>query len=115
MNAESSKTLMQRIRLEDGTNQDDLHFIERTLTQLFTQLTRFDPEMVDIGIRIKDRDEPGMRTSLELHVRGLPAMVGVSELPDAKAALNDAEAKVLSQLHGNVSRRNNHRPRRPQA
>lgn len=113
MNADS-KILLQRVRLEDGTKQEDLHFIERTLTQLFTQLARFDPEMVDVGIRIKDRGEPGMRTSVELHVRGLPAMVGVSELPDTKAALNDAEAKVLSQLRGNVSRRTEHRPRRPQ-
>ena len=34
---------VERIRLEDGTNQEDLRFLERTLAQLFTQLSRFDP------------------------------------------------------------------------
>lgn len=110
MNAENAR-FVDRIRLEDGTDQDDLPFIERTLAQLFTQLTRFDPSMVDIGLRIKDRGQPGMRTSLELHVRGLPSMVGVSMLTDTKDALNDAEAKVLSQLRGNVGRRNEHHQR----
>jgi hypothetical protein len=111
MNAESSHTLMNRVRLEGGAKQDDLRFIERTLAQLFTQLSRFDPELVDIGVRFKDRGQPGMRTSLELHVQGLPAMVGVSDLTDTKAALNDAEAKVLSQLRSNVTRRADHHPR----
>ena len=39
---EETTRLVERIRLEDGASQDDLPFIERTLTQLFTQLTRFD-------------------------------------------------------------------------
>ena len=108
MDAETTR-LADRIRLEDGTSHDDLPFIERTLTQLFTQLTRFDASMVDIGLRIRDRGQPGMRTSLEVKWRGLPAMIGVSMLSDTKAALNDAEAKVISQLRGAVDRRNEHR------
>ncbi|MDC5698967.1 hypothetical protein OO014_17070 [Intrasporangium calvum] len=112
MNAEASRTLIERVRLEDGATTEDLHFIERALTQLFTQLSRFDPQMVDIGVRFKDRGRPGMRTSLELHVQGLPAMVGVSDLSDTKDALNDAEAKVLAQLRSNVTRRSDHHPRR---
>lgn len=114
MNAEATN-LVERIRLEDGTSREDLPFIERTLAQLFTQLTRFDASMVDIGLRIKDRGQPGMRTSLELNVRGLPAMIGVSTLTDTKDALNDAEAKVLAQLRGIVERRHEHRERSPQA
>ena len=58
--------------------------------------------------------QPGMRTSLEVNVRGLPGMIGVSMLADTKDALNDAEAKVLSQLRGAVGRRNEHRERAPQ-
>jgi len=109
MNAEASNVFMDRVRLEGGGTQEDLGFIERALAQLFTQLARFDAEMVDIGIRFKDRGQPGMRTSLELHIRGLPAMVGVSDLTDTKDALNDAEAKVLAQLRSNVGRRTDHR------
>ncbi|MDV3220414.1 hypothetical protein [Intrasporangium sp.] len=114
MNAEASHVLMERVRLEGGANQDDLRFIERALAQLFNQLSRFEPDKVDIGVRFKDRGQPGMRTSLELHVQGLPAMVGVSDVTDTLAALNDAEGKVLSQLRSNVTRRADHRPRRPQ-
>ncbi len=111
MTAESSHVLINRVRLEGGASTDDLRFVERALAQLFTQLSRFDPEKVDIGLRFKDRGQPGMRTSLELHIQGLPAMVGVSELTDTKDALNDAEQKVLSQLRSNVTRRMDHRPK----
>lgn len=114
MNVEPSQ-MMSRLRLEDGVTQDDLAFMERTLTQLFNQIERFDPSMVDISVRIKDRGRPGMRTSLELHVRGLPSMIGVSDLTETKDALNDAEAKVLAQLRGNVGRRAERRTRQPQA
>ncbi|WP_256842585.1 hypothetical protein [Ornithinimicrobium cryptoxanthini] len=105
MTAETAR-LLDRIRLQDGTHQDDLPFLERTLAQLFTQLGgRFDASQVDIAIRIKDRDKPGMRTSLELIVHGLPPMIGTSHLTDTKDAVNDAEAKVISQLQTAVDRR----------
>lgn len=113
MNAETAR-FVDRIRLEDGTSHEDLPFIERTLAQLFTHLRRFDASMVDIELRIKDRGQPGMRTALELNVRGLPAMIGISMLTNTKDALNDAEAKVLSQLRGTVGHRDGHRERTPQ-
>ena len=101
--------LVERIRLEDGTSQDDLAFLERALTQLFTQLGRFDPSQVDIAVRIKDREKPGMTTTLEVNVHGLPTMIGTSHLTDTKDAVNEAEAKVISQLQRAVERRNEHR------
>lgn len=108
MTADTAR-LVERIRLEDGTNQDDLPFLERTLAQLFTQLSRFDPSQVDIAIRIKDRGRPAMRTTLELNVHGLPTMIGVSTLTETKDAVNEAESKVISQLHSAADRRNEHR------
>jgi ribosome-associated translation inhibitor RaiA len=105
---------MDRVRLEDGYHEDDLPFIERTLTQLFHQLGRFDPSMVHIGLRVKDRGQPGMRTSVEVHVSGLPTVIGASDLTDTKAALQDAEAKVVSQLREAADRHHDRHPRRPQ-
>jgi hypothetical protein len=102
---------MERVRLEDGFHEDDLPFIERTLAQLFHQLERFDPSMVYIGLRVKERGKPGMRTSIELCVSGLPTLVGVSDLTDTKDALHDAEAKVVSQLRQAADRHHNHRAR----
>lgn len=101
--------LVERIRLEDGTNQDDLGFLERTLAQLFTQLNRFDPSQVDISVRIKDREKPSMTTTLEVNVHGLPTMIGTSNLTDTKDAVNEAEAKVITQLQRATDRRNEHR------
>lgn len=103
MNAETSR-LIDRVRLDGGVNHDDLHFIERTLAQLFTQLERFDPSQVEISLRVKDRGHPGMRTTLEVLVQGVSPLVGVSHLEDIKDALNDAEAKVISQLRKQVGR-----------
>ena len=102
---------MERVRLEDGYHEDDLPFIERTLSQLFHQLDRFDPSMVYIGLRVKDRGQPGMRTSVELCVSGLPTVVGVSELTDTKDALHDAESKVVSQLREAADRHHDRRGR----
>ena len=96
---------MKRVRLEDGYHEDDLPFIEHALTQ------RFDPSKVYIGLRVKERGNPGMRTSIELCVSGLPTLVGVSELTDTRDALNDAEAKVISQLR-EAADRHHHRPSR---
>lgn len=100
---------VERIRLEDGTNQDDLGFLERALAQLFTQLNRFDPSQVDICVRIKDRERPSMTTTLEVNVHGLPPMIGTSSLTDTKDAVNEAEAKVITQLQRATDRRNEHR------
>ncbi len=100
---------VERIRLEGGTNQDDLGFLERALTQLFTQLNRFDPSQVDISVRIKDREKPSMTTTLEVNVHGLPTMIGTSNLTDTKDAVNEAEAKVITQLQRATDRRNEHR------
>ena len=100
---------VERIRLEDGTNQDDLRFLERTLAQLFTQLSRFDPAQVDISVRIKDREKPSMVTTLEVNVHGLPTMIGTSDLTDTKDAVNEAEAKVITQLQRAADRRSAHR------
>jgi hypothetical protein len=112
MNAETSR-LIDRVRLEGGVNHDDLRFIERTLTQLFNQLERFDRSQVEISIRIKDRGHPGMRTTLDVRVQGLPPLVGVSHVQATKDALNDAEAKVISQLRSHLSRAEYQRHPRP--
>jgi predicted transcriptional regulator len=109
----TSSLFMDQVRLEDGYHEDDLPFIEHALTQLFTQLERFDPSMVQIGLRVKDRGRPGMHTSVEVWVSGLPTVVGVSNLTDTKAALNDAESKVVSQLRQAADRHHDRRPRQP--
>ena len=67
--------------------------------------------MVYIGLRVKERGKPGMRTSIELCVSGLPTVVGISELTDTKDALHDAEAKVISQVREAADRQHHHRPR----
>jgi len=107
----TSSLFMDRIRLEDGYHEDDLPFIEHALTRLFTQLERFDPSMVHIGLRVKDRGQPGMHTSIEVCVSGLPTIIGVSNLTDTKAALMDAETKAVSQLREAADRHRHHRTR----
>jgi hypothetical protein len=107
----TSSLYMERVRLEDGYHEDDLPFIEHALSQLFTQLERFDPSMVHIGLRVKDRGQPGMHTSVEVCISGLPTVIGASNLGDTKAALNDAEAKVVSQLREAADRHHDRRPR----
>ena len=43
----------------------------------------------------KPSGQPGMHTSVEVCVSGLPTVVGVSNLTDTKAALNDAECALM--------------------
>src|SRR6478609_5281937 len=72
-------------------------------------MERFRPSMVHIGLRVKDRGRPGMHTSVEVRISGLPTVIGVSNLADTKAALNDAEAKVVSQLREAADRHHDRR------
>ncbi|MEO7752062.1 MAG: hypothetical protein ABIS35_01475 [Terracoccus sp.] len=109
----TSSPFMERVRLEDGFFETDLPLIEPSLSQLFHHLGRFDASMVYIGLRVKDRDQPGMRTAIELCVSGLPTLVGMSELGDVKEALHDAETKVISQLVEAADRRRPHRGKQP--
>jgi ribosome-associated translation inhibitor RaiA len=107
----TSSLFMDRVSLEDGYHEDDLPFIGHSLTRLFSQLERFDPSKVHIGLRVKDRGQPGMHTSVEVCISGLPTVVGVSHLTDTKAALNEAEGKVVSQLRQTADRHHDHRQR----
>ena len=102
---------IDRVRLEDGYHEDDLPFIEHALSRLFKQLERFDPSHVHIGLRVKDRGRPGTHTSVEVCIGGLPTVIGVSELPDTRAALVDAGDKVVAQLRVAADRRHHHRAR----
>lgn len=68
---------------------------------------------VKVGLRVKGRGQPGMRTSIEVHVSGLPAVIGISDVTDTKVALQDAEAKVVSQLRKAADRHHHRHPRSP--
>ncbi len=107
----TSSPFMDRVRLEDGFVETDLPLIEPSLSQLFHHLGRFDASMVYIGLRVKDRERPGMRTAIELCVSGLPTMVGTSELSDVREALHEAQTRVISQLDEAADRRRSHRGR----
>jgi hypothetical protein len=105
----TSSPFLNRVRLEDGYHEDDLPFIEQALSRLFRQLERFDPSHVHIGLRVKDRGQPGTHTSIEVCIGGLPTIIGVSDLPDTRSALLDAQDKVVSQLRAAADRQHDRR------
>ena len=69
---------VDRINLGGGVHQSDLPLVERRLTHLFTRLGAWPVTAVDVWLRVKNRDESGMKTTLEVRVPSMPMLVATS-------------------------------------
>jgi len=100
--------LVGRITLVGGVQNKDLHLLQGTLAHLFGRLSRWPAEAVEMRLRVKDRDEPGMKTTLELRVPSLPALVATSQESSLGSALHEVGDTLVHQLNGAVDKRSDH-------
>ena len=64
--------LVDRINLGGGVQQSDLPMLAESLGHLFSRLGTWPPGSVDIWLRVKDRDQAGMKTTIEVQVPRTP-------------------------------------------
>lgn len=96
--------LLDRTNLGGGVHQSDLTVLSTTLAHLFTRLESWPTTAVDIWLRVKDRDQPGMKTTLEVQVPGLPMLVASSKREPFGAGLDRAADKMIRKLNEAVAK-----------
>lgn len=90
---------VDRINLGGGVHQSDLPLVERRLTHLFTRLGAWPVTAVDVWLRVKNRDESGMKTTLEVRVPSMPMLVATSGHDNLSAALDMVGDTMVQQLN----------------
>ncbi|MFN8191710.1 MAG: hypothetical protein U0R78_14960 [Nocardioidaceae bacterium] len=96
--------LVDRINLGGGVHRTDLPLLADTLGHLFARLESWPASSVDIWLRVKDRDLPGMKTTLEVQVPSLPMLVASSKRDPLGAALDRAADKMIRKLNEAVAK-----------
>lgn len=102
---------MERVKFAGGLGEVDRPEVERTFRQL---IGRLEDRQADLELSVKDRDLPGMKTTLEARVHGMPKMVAVSDEARFTDALQDVSGDMLRQVndHQRQSEPRNNRARR---
>ena len=96
--------LVDRINLGGGVHRTDLPLLADMLGHLFARLESWPASSVDIWLRVKDRDLPGMKTTLEVQVPSLPMLVASSKREPLGAALDRAADKMVRKLNEGVAK-----------
>jgi len=96
--------LLDRINLGGGVHRADLPLLGDTLGHLFARLESWPAASVDIWLRVKDRDLPGMKTTLEVQVPTIPMLVASSKREPLGAALDRAADKMVRKLNEAVAK-----------
>ncbi len=96
--------LVDRINLGGGVHRTDLPLLAETLGHLFARLESWPASSVDIWLRVKDRDLPGMKTTLEVQVPSIPMLVASSKRDPLGAALDRAADKMVRKLNDAVTK-----------
>ncbi len=96
---------VSEIGLGGGFDQFDLPMIETTLRQALQRLGALRGRGVETELSVRDRDNRGMKTTLEVWVHGLPKIVATSDQPDLRDALNEIGTRTVVQLDEALTRR----------
>ncbi|HQR26031.1 MAG TPA: hypothetical protein PLP61_03230 [Nocardioides sp.] len=88
-----------RIHLGAGIGRSDEPVVEEMLARLLSRLSSWPPSAVELWLRVKNRDEPGMRTTLELQVPGLRRLVAGSDADVFAAAVRAVADTMVEQLN----------------
>lgn len=96
--------LSNRVNLGAGLHDSDLPMVNQRLDQLFARLEAWPAAMVDIWLRVKERDRPGMKTTLEVQVPGLPMLLANSKREPIAAGLDRAVEKMVRKLNEAVDK-----------
>lgn len=90
---------VERINLGDDIHQSDVPVVGEMLARLFSRLASWPPAAVEMWLRVKDRDEPGMRMTLELQAPALPRLLATSREDSFAAAVHDVGDTMVRQLN----------------
>ncbi|MEZ5192376.1 MAG: hypothetical protein R2734_07585 [Nocardioides sp.] len=94
-----------RIHLNGGVEPSDIRLIDLSLSGLFRRLDAWPLAVVEMWLRVKDRDESGMKTTLEVSVPGLPRLVASCREESLAPALNRISDVLVRRLNEAAAQR----------
>lgn len=97
-----------RINLNGGVVPTDIRVIEQSLSGLFRRLDAWPLPAVEMWLRVKDRDESGMKTTLEVSVPGLPRLVASCRDDSLGLALHQLADILVRRLNEAADRLHQH-------
>lgn len=97
--------LVSRVRLSGGLQESDRELIGGTLAQVLERFSKIDSDW-EMELSVKDREAPGMVTTLEAWVPRMPRLVATSREPELRDALNDCGADLLTRYGKARAQRN---------
>lgn len=101
----TSSIVGQRLRLEGGVGQDERDQVVGALSKLDRRLSRFDPDAVELVLKVKERRAPSQSTVLECAVAGWPRLVATSNAATFEHALAEVRDDIARQLNDAVDKR----------
>lgn len=99
--------LASHVQLSGGLTDADRGLIGQTLGQVLTRFAAIDAAW-EMELSVKDREAPGMVTTLEAWLPRMPRLVATSREADLRDALNDCGADLLTQYEKVRGQRNPH-------
>ncbi|MGB7819393.1 MAG: hypothetical protein WBL35_11795 [Ornithinibacter sp.] len=95
---------VDRVRFAGGVSERDRDLVADTLSQVISRFEHVDRAW-EMELSVKDRDAPGMVTTLEAWIPGRKRLVATSQEADLRAGLNDCGDDLLRQFTRDTDRR----------
>ncbi|QBI18696.1 hypothetical protein ER308_03410 [Egibacter rhizosphaerae] len=102
----SGTATVDQLRFDTGIAEAEQAWIVEDLRKLDRRLKRYDAEIVDLSLSVKDRDTPEQRMVFELDVarRRADRLVATSNQPDLREAVKEVREDMWRQLDEMIER-----------
>ena len=105
---ESARTLADRLHMGAGFAESERPHVLDLLASLERHLARWEPEQVELEIRVKDRGGPEQKVTIEAWLPGLPAIVAMAADQDLDHAVVAARKELIRQIEDEKEKRAGH-------
>jgi ribosome-associated translation inhibitor RaiA len=101
-------TVAECLQIGHGFHGDERDQLVEVLNKLDRRLVGEPADRVRLDLMMKDRDGRDQKTTAELHIVGLPMIVGTSSISEVWAAVAEVRDEVLRQLDDEKKKHQHH-------
>jgi ribosome-associated translation inhibitor RaiA len=89
---------LDRLRLGNGFTEQDRPRIVEAMGSLPRHLARWEPDQVELEVRVNDRGGDEQKVSMEAHLPGWPLLIATAHDRDLDRALRAARHDLVRQI-----------------